>query len=74
MDTSKFVALKDISIDPYAIVAFARLTIPANLQTPEFYAIQVWLRDVKEPVAVTYEDIAERDADLELVKDSVRSI
>jgi hypothetical protein len=68
MEQIRFVELKDVAVDIRSIVAFGKLTIPATLQTPEAYALTVWLADVPEPITATYGEIKERDEQYELLK------
>ena len=70
MEQIKFVELKDVSVDVRCIVAFGKLTLPATLQTPEAYALTVWLADVREPITATYNEIKERDEQYDLIKKS----
>jgi hypothetical protein len=68
MEQIRFVELKDVAVDIRSIVAFGKITIPATLQTPEAYALTVWLADVPEPITATYGEIKERDEQYDLVK------
>lgn len=68
MEQIRFVELKDVAIDVRSVIAFGKLTIPATLQTPEAYALTVWLADVHEPITATYNDIKERDDQYALIK------
>jgi hypothetical protein len=66
-----FIKLKDFSCSPYALVAYGRVPIPATMQTPPYYAISLFLKDVHEPVLITYETQEERDTDYAIVEKSV---
>jgi hypothetical protein len=68
MEQIRFVELKDVAIDSRSVVAFGKITIPATLQTPEAFALTVWLADVREPITATYTDLKERDEQYELIK------
>lgn len=68
MEQIRFVELKDVSVDIRSIVAFGKITIPATLQTPEAYALTVWLADVREPITATYNEQKERDEQYDLIK------
>ncbi len=61
----KFIKLKDVTIRAESVVAYGEMKIPQTLQTPEFFALSVWLKDGKEPIVATYESEEERDADME---------
>lgn len=74
MEQVRFVELKDVAVDTRAIVAFGKLIIPATLQTPEAYALTVWLADVPEPITATYSELKERDEQYELVKKSTSAL
>ena len=62
-----FIKLKDVTIRSESIVAFGEMKIPQTMQTPEFFAISVWLAEGKEPIVATYESEEERDADFEII-------
>jgi hypothetical protein len=68
MEQIRFVELKDVAIDSRSVVAFGKITIPATLQTPEAFALTVWLADVREPITATYNDLKERDEQYALIK------
>jgi hypothetical protein len=68
MEQIRFVELKDVAIDSRSVVAFGKITIPATLQTPEAFALTVWLADVREPITATYTDLKERDEQYALIK------
>lgn len=68
MEQIRFVELKDVAIDVRSVIAFGKLTIPATLQTPEAFALSVWLADVNEPITATYSDLKERDEQYALIK------
>jgi hypothetical protein len=68
MEQIRFVELKDVAVDTRSIVAFGKLTIPATLQTPEAFALTVWLADVREPITATYVEVTERDEQYALLK------
>jgi len=68
MEQVRFVELKDVAVDIRSIVAFGKITIPATLQTPEAYALTVWLADGREPITATYNESKERDEQYELIK------
>jgi hypothetical protein len=67
-----FVELKDVSIHIGSIIAFGKITIPQTLQTPEAYALTIWLADVPEPITATYTEEAERNAQLQLIVDAIK--
>lgn len=69
-----FVDIKDVNFRVDNMVAFGTMTIPATMQTPEFYAISVWLREVKEPIVVTYATEDERDMYIETIKDAINHL
>jgi hypothetical protein len=73
MDT-KFISLKDVTIDARAIIAFGKITIPQTLQTPEAYAMSIWVADIKEAIVVTYEKLEERDEQFILVNKAVNAL
>lgn len=64
--------LKDISLDPYCVVAYNRYTISGTLQTPEIPAITVWLSGIHEPIIATYASEDERNKDYESLKEAVK--
>jgi hypothetical protein len=68
MEQIRFVELKDVAIDSRSVVAFGKITIPATLQTPEAFALTVWLADVREPITATYNELKERDDQYALIK------
>lgn len=68
MEQIRFVELKDVAVDSRSVVAFGKLTIPATLQTPEAFALTVWLADVREPITATYTELKERDDQYDLIK------
>ena len=65
---NKFIGLKDVTIDARAIIAFGKITIPQTLQTPEAYAMSIWVADIKELIVVTYEKLEERDEQFVLIQ------
>lgn len=69
---NEFLELKDVSIDPYCVVAYNRYTIPGTLQTPEMPAITIWLASVHEPIVATYVNEDERNKDYESLKEAVK--
>jgi hypothetical protein len=73
MDT-KFISLKDVTIDARAIIAFGKITIPQTLQTPEAYAMSIWVADIKEAIVVTYEKLEERDEQFVLINKAVNAL
>jgi hypothetical protein len=73
MDT-KFISLKDVTIDARAIIAFGKITIPQTLQTPEAYAMSIWVADIKEAIVVTYEKLEERDEQFILINKAVNAL
>lgn len=58
---SSFITVKDATFKKDLIAAFGKYTIPATLQTPEYFAISFWLIYVKEPIIITYASADERD-------------
>jgi hypothetical protein len=73
MDT-KFISLKDVTIDARAIIAFGKITIPQTLQTPEAYAMSIWVADIKEAIVVTYEKLEERDEQFIVINKAVNAL
>lgn len=71
---NKFIALKDVTIDARAVIAFGKITIPQTLQTLEAYAMSIWVADIKEPIVVTYEKLEERDEQFVLVTKTVTEL
>jgi hypothetical protein len=71
---TKFVELKDVVVDARSVVAYGKVTIPQTLQTPEMYALTVWLADVREPITATYNDVKERDEQFALVKKVINAL
>ena len=71
---NKFIALKDVTIDARAIIAFGKITIPQTLQTPEAYAMSIWVADIKEPIVVTYEKLEERDTQFVLINKTIAEL
>jgi len=71
---TKFVELKDVTIDARSIVAYGKVTIPQTMQTLEMYALTVWLADVREPISATYTEEKERDEQLQLIKTTINSL
>lgn len=69
--TSVFIHLKDLSVLSCRVTAFAKGTVPQTLQTPQAFAIAVWLVDLQEPLYATYFQEDERDADLEYLRDTL---
>jgi hypothetical protein len=69
-----FVDLKDLSFNPYAVVAYGKGIIPQTMQTPEMPTLTVWLRDVPQPLIITYATEQERDAEFEAIKTAVNSL
>lgn len=59
--TREIIYLEDIAVERACLVAVGRFTIPATLQTNEMYAISLYLKDVREPVGITYKTKEERD-------------
>lgn len=43
------------------VVAITKLTLPATMQTPEYYVVAVYLDGVDQPLIHTYESLEERD-------------
>jgi hypothetical protein len=66
-----FCHLKDVSFSAYDIVAYARSIVPATLQTPLYYGLSIRLQNVFEPITVTYNTEAERDAEYEVITKAV---
>jgi hypothetical protein len=71
---NKFISLKDVTIDARAIIAFGKITIPQTLQTPEAYAMSIWVADIKEPIVVTYEKLEERDEQFVLINKTITEL
>ena len=66
-----FIELKDVDIDPYKVIAYGKMPVPATLQTQEMYALSIWLDDVPAPIIITYTDEAERDAEFITVRTAI---
>ncbi len=66
-----FVDLKDVSLSPYAVVAYGKLTVPATMQSPAYPAITLWLRDVREPIMITYISEEQRDEDIQKLRAAI---
>jgi hypothetical protein len=71
---TKFVELKDVTIDARSIVAYGKVTIPQTMQTLEMYALTIWLADVREPISATYTEEKERDEQFQLIKTTINSL
>ncbi len=71
---NKFIALKDVTIDARAIIAFGKITIPQTLQTPEAYAMSIWVSDIKDPIVVTYDKLEERDSQFVLINKTITEL
>jgi hypothetical protein len=71
---NKFIGLKDVTIDARAIIAFGKITIPQTLQTPEAYAMSIWVADIKEPIVVTYEKLEERNEQFVLIQKTITEL
>jgi hypothetical protein len=69
-----FVHLKDVSLTPYAVVAYSKTIIPQTIQTPEYPALTIWLRDVPQAIIAVYETEEERDKDAITLTKAVASI
>jgi hypothetical protein len=74
MEQIKFVELKDVAVDARSIIAFGKITIPQTLQTPEAYAMSIWVADIKEAIVVTYEKLEERDAQFVLIQKTIAEL
>jgi hypothetical protein len=71
---TKFVELKDVTIDARSIVAYGKVTIPQTMQTPEMYALTIWLADVREPITATYDVVKEREEQFQLIKTTINTL
>ena len=71
---NKFISLKDVTIDARAIIALGKITIPQTLQTPEAYAMSIWVADIKEPIVVTYEKLEERNEQFVLIQKTIMEL
>ena len=68
-----FVHLKDVSFTPYAVVAYSKSIIPQTIQTPQYPALTIWLKDVPQPIIAAYETEQERDAEFAMITQAVAS-
>jgi hypothetical protein len=69
-----FIKLNDIEVDPYAVIAYGVAVLPETRQSEEYYVLTLWLRDVKEPVMITYDSVLKRDNDLETVRERINAL
>ena len=68
-----FLKLKDVTVRADAVVAYGGVTIPGTLQTPEFFAISIWIANAKEPIVATYISEEERNVDLEIIDNKLNA-
>ena len=69
-----FVHLKDLSFTPYSVIAYSKTVIPQTMQTPQYPALTVWLRDVPQPVLIGYNTEEERDAEFVIITQAIAQI
>lgn len=62
-----FIVLKDSTIRVSEIVAVTKSTILATLNTPEYYAMNVYLKNIPQPIVHVYTDEEERQETYTLV-------
>ena len=56
-----YLHLKESTFKLDKVVAITKLTLPATMQTPEYYVVTVCLEGVEQPLIHTYESLEERD-------------
>lgn len=66
-----FIELKDVSFAPTDLVAYGKITIPPTMQTPQMYALSIYLRGFNQPLIVTYEELEARDEEYGIIKQAV---
>lgn len=62
------VNIKDVTFKLSHLIAYGTMTVPGTLQTPEMYAISLWIKDIAEPIIVTYETIDERNTHISTIE------
>lgn len=62
-----FIVLKDSTIRVSEIVAVTKSTILATLNTPEYYAMNIYLKNIPQPIVHIYTDEEERQETYTLV-------
>ena len=55
-----FIVLKDSTIRVSEVVAVTKSTILATLNTPEYYAMNIYLKNIPQPIVHIYTDEEER--------------
>ncbi len=73
MEEGRLIDLKDLIFDRFDMVAFGKMTIPQTMQTPEMYALSIYLRGFTQPLIVTYEDVKERDKEYDVIKTAINA-
>lgn len=68
----KTIELKFATVVSHEVVAVAKLTQPATLQTPDVPYIQIQLRN-SQPLLIPYDSEEERDSEYDLVKESMKT-
>lgn len=68
----KTIELKFATVVSHEVVAVAKLTQPATLQTPEVPYIQIQLRNT-QPLLIPYDSEEERDSEYDIVKESMKT-
>lgn len=56
-----YLHLKESTFKLNKVVAITKLSLPATMQTPEYYVVAVYLDGVDQPLIHTYESVEERD-------------
>lgn len=68
----KTIELKFVTVVSHEVVAVAKLTQPATLQTPDVPYIQIQLRN-SQPLLVPYDSEEERDSEYDVVKEAMKT-
>lgn len=71
---STFIQLKDLSFSIPHLVAVGKMPIPATMQTPAYYAVSIWLKDLKEPLIITYATEDEREAEYQMILSHIERV
>ncbi len=74
MNKYAFLVLKDFECAPDEIVAHALSVVPRSLNTPEYPTISIWLRNVREPITILYDDEESREKDLVLLRKAIEVV
>ena len=69
--SSPVIRLKEISFMYPNLIAWGKGTIPQTMQTKEFPTLTLWLTHVSEPIMITYDSVAERDKEFDVVESVV---